>query len=300
MSYEELAARRRRRPRRRRPQSRRRRLDGARERHPRHLRRGSQLARLPPLPGGRRRGLARRAQRRRAGHPRLRRGAAASLGVEVRCQELGVADGRLDATASPRTGSRSPPAWPPRRPRNESRQPDSRRAAQRRARSAPGARRAPPTRCSRCSAGSRCSRCSTAAPTTRSRAARTQAAALTAQAQQAQAAAEQLAPYTSFIALREQRMQAVDALVDSRFDWAHAFHEFGRVLPAQALDLLAARGTVGGDRRRRDRQPAPSSSSSSASRRAAAGAAVDLRDASRAASRRSRSPAARPASRRSR
>ncbi len=36
-------------------------VDGARERHPRHLRRGPQLARLPPLPGGRRRGLARRA-----------------------------------------------------------------------------------------------------------------------------------------------------------------------------------------------------------------------------------------------
>ena len=34
--------------------------------------------------------------------------------------------------------------------------------------------------------------------------------------------------------MREQRAQAVDALIDSRFDWAHVFHEFGRVLPSQA------------------------------------------------------------------
>ena len=50
-------------------------------------------------------------------------------------------------------------------------------------------------------------------------------ASLTARAQQAQAAAAQLAPYTSFVALREQRLQAVSQLVDSRFDWAHALHE---------------------------------------------------------------------------
>ena len=51
------------------------------------------------------------------------------------------------------------------------------------------------------------------------------------QAQQAQAEASRLAPYTSFIALREPRTQAVSELVNSRFDWAHAFHELGRVLP---------------------------------------------------------------------
>ncbi len=72
---------------------------------------------------------------------------------------------------------------------------------------------------------------------------RAQAASVAAQAQQAQAAAERLAPYTSFIALREQRTQAVEALVDSRFDWAHVFHEFGRVLPAQT-SISSLSGTI--------------------------------------------------------
>ena len=73
---------------------------------------------------------------------------------------------------------------------------------------------------------------------------RTQAASIAAQARQAQEAAERLAPYTSFIALREQRTQAVKALVDSRFDWAHVLHEFGRVLPAQA-SITSLSGSVG-------------------------------------------------------
>jgi Tfp pilus assembly protein PilN len=74
---------------------------------------------------------------------------------------------------------------------------------------------------------------------------RAQATSLAAQAQQAQAEAERLAPYTSFIAQREQRVQAVNALVDSRFDWAHALHEFGRVLPAQT-SISSLSGSVGG------------------------------------------------------
>jgi Tfp pilus assembly protein PilN len=73
---------------------------------------------------------------------------------------------------------------------------------------------------------------------------RGQVATLTAQAQQAQAQAARLAPYVSFMALREQRMQAVEELVDSRFDWAHAFHEFGRVLPKDA-SLSSLSGTIG-------------------------------------------------------
>jgi Tfp pilus assembly protein PilN len=73
---------------------------------------------------------------------------------------------------------------------------------------------------------------------------RTQIASLTAQAQAAQARATELAPYTSFMALREQRMQAVSNLVDSRFDWAHAFHELGRVLPRQAT-ISSLTGTIG-------------------------------------------------------
>jgi Tfp pilus assembly protein PilN len=73
---------------------------------------------------------------------------------------------------------------------------------------------------------------------------RAQVASLNEQAQQAQAAAERLAPYTSFIALRNQRMQAVETLIDSRFDWAHVMHEFGRVLPSQA-SISSLSGTIG-------------------------------------------------------
>jgi Tfp pilus assembly protein PilN len=69
-------------------------------------------------------------------------------------------------------------------------------------------------------------------------------ASLTAQAQQAQAQASQLAPFASFVSLREQRMQAVTQLVDARFDWAHVFHEFGRVLPPEA-SISSLTGTVG-------------------------------------------------------
>ncbi len=69
-------------------------------------------------------------------------------------------------------------------------------------------------------------------------------ASLTAQAQQAQARAAALAPYTSFATMREQRVQAVDTLVNSRFDWAQAFHEFGRVLPSN-VSLTSLDGTVG-------------------------------------------------------
>jgi hypothetical protein len=74
---------------------------------------------------------------------------------------------------------------------------------------------------------------------------RAQAAALTAQAQDAQTAAEKLAPYTSFIALREQRTQAVETLVNSRFDWAHVMHELGRVLPAET-SISSLSGTIAG------------------------------------------------------
>lgn len=73
---------------------------------------------------------------------------------------------------------------------------------------------------------------------------RTEVASLTARTQQAQATAERLTPYTDFVALREQRTQAVSQLVDSRFDWAHAFHELGRVLPSDA-SISSLDGVVG-------------------------------------------------------
>lgn len=53
-----------------------------------------------------------------------------------------------------------------------------------------------------------------------------------------------LAPYTSFIAMANQRIQAVSALVAARFDWSHAFHELGRVLPRD-VSLSSLQGTVG-------------------------------------------------------
>jgi hypothetical protein len=73
---------------------------------------------------------------------------------------------------------------------------------------------------------------------------RADAATLTARAQSAQAEASQLAPFTTFIALREQRENAVSSLVDSRFDWAHVFHEFGRVLPSQ-VSVSSLTGSIG-------------------------------------------------------
>jgi hypothetical protein len=71
-----------------------------------------------------------------------------------------------------------------------------------------------------------------------------QAKGLAARAQASQARAALLAPYTSFIALREQRTQAVLGIVNSRFDWAHALHELGRVLPPGA-SITSVTGTVG-------------------------------------------------------
>jgi hypothetical protein len=68
---------------------------------------------------------------------------------------------------------------------------------------------------------------------------------LTARAQQEQARAGVLAPYTSFVQMREQREQAVATLVDSRFDWAQTFRELGRVLPPGKVSLTSVDGTVG-------------------------------------------------------
>jgi Tfp pilus assembly protein PilN len=70
------------------------------------------------------------------------------------------------------------------------------------------------------------------------------AATLAAEAGRAQAEASALAPYTSFAALREQREQAVATLVDQRFDWAHAIHEFGRVLTNQ-VSITELDGKIG-------------------------------------------------------
>ncbi|HXB16280.1 MAG TPA: hypothetical protein VNV44_11125 [Solirubrobacteraceae bacterium] len=87
------------------------------------------------------------------------------------------------------------------------------------------------------------------------------AESLSAQAAGDKAAAERLAPYTSFVALRKQREDAVTSLVDQRFDWAHAMHELGRVLTAQ-VSITSLSGQVGNVE---GSSPSSSSSSSSSS-----------------------------------
>jgi Tfp pilus assembly protein PilN len=73
---------------------------------------------------------------------------------------------------------------------------------------------------------------------------RNEAAALAARAQQAQAQAAELASYTSFVALREQRLQAISTLIGSRFDWSAAMGELSRVLPSDVA-LSSLQGTIG-------------------------------------------------------
>lgn len=59
-------------------------------------------------------------------------------------------------------------------------------------------------------------------------------ASVQAQAQATQARASELTPYVSFNSMYQARLQAVSQLAGTRFDWAHAFHEIGRVLPKDA------------------------------------------------------------------
>jgi Tfp pilus assembly protein PilN len=71
-----------------------------------------------------------------------------------------------------------------------------------------------------------------------------EAAELTAKTSAVEARTGRLSSYTSFVAMAEQRMRTVSQLVESRFDWSHALHELGRVMPAgTALDSL--HGAVG-------------------------------------------------------
>lgn len=56
--------------------------------------------------------------------------------------------------------------------------------------------------------------------------------------------AEALSPYAGFISLQEKRVQAVETLLASRFDWANAIHELGRVLPS-GTSVSSFAGTIG-------------------------------------------------------
>lgn len=91
-------------------------------------------------------------------------------------------------------------------------------------------------------------------------------ASLQARTAQAQARASALSPYTSFVTMREQREQAVEQLVDSRFDWARTFHELSRVLPTN-VSLTSLSGTIGSS-------SAPSGSDTAAGAAAKAGSAT--------------------------
>jgi Tfp pilus assembly protein PilN len=102
---------------------------------------------------------------------------------------------------------------------------------------------------------------------------RAEVATLTARTQRTQSSAQQLSPYTSFLSLREQRMQAVSQLVDSRFDWAHAMHELGRVLPEDA-SITTLDGTIGSTAGSSSASGTSSSSTSSSSTAQAAASPV--------------------------
>jgi Tfp pilus assembly protein PilN len=82
-----------------------------------------------------------------------------------------------------------------------------------------------------------------------------EAASISAQAAQAHAAVSSLAPYSTFVTAQQQRTAQVAQIVDSRFDWAHVFHEFGRVIPA-TTSVTSLNGSI---------VPASTSGSSSSS-----------------------------------
>jgi hypothetical protein len=73
---------------------------------------------------------------------------------------------------------------------------------------------------------------------------RSQLATVSARTQRVQESTSALSSYTSFNALREQRVNAVNELIGSRFDWAHALHELGRVMPA-GTSISTLTGAIG-------------------------------------------------------
>jgi Tfp pilus assembly protein PilN len=73
---------------------------------------------------------------------------------------------------------------------------------------------------------------------------RAETATLDARARQVQAQAAQLAPYASFMALREQRLNSITQLIGGRFDWSNAMGELSRVLPTDVA-LSSLTGAIG-------------------------------------------------------
>lgn len=66
---------------------------------------------------------------------------------------------------------------------------------------------------------------------------------LQAEGQSIEARAQELAPYTQFAAVREQRLETVTGLADSRFDWTRVLNELSLLLPAN-IQLTSLAGTA--------------------------------------------------------
>jgi Tfp pilus assembly protein PilN len=66
---------------------------------------------------------------------------------------------------------------------------------------------------------------------------------LEAEGQSIEARAQELAPYTQFAAVREQRLETVTGLADSRFDWRRVLNELSLLLPAN-IQLTSLAGTA--------------------------------------------------------
>jgi Tfp pilus assembly protein PilN len=63
----------------------------------------------------------------------------------------------------------------------------------------------------------------------------------------AKARAEELAPYTQFQAMSEQRVETVTSLANSRFDWPRVMRELALVLPDDILLTNLSAGAGGGE-----------------------------------------------------
>jgi Tfp pilus assembly protein PilN len=68
-------------------------------------------------------------------------------------------------------------------------------------------------------------------------------AQLQAEGQSIEARAQELAPYTQFAAVREQRLETVTGLADSRFDWRRVLNELSLLLPTN-IQLTSLAGTA--------------------------------------------------------
>lgn len=66
---------------------------------------------------------------------------------------------------------------------------------------------------------------------------------LEAEGQSIEARAQELAPYTQFAAVREQRLETVTGLADSRFDWHRVLNELSLLLPPN-IQLTSLAGTA--------------------------------------------------------